>query len=471
VVGYDPKSIPSDPHSRLLDAKISPHSLASTLWPLIRNILVLQEQLPAPARALACAPTSSVLPGWPTPLRETSLLHSTSSASLRATLLSYIYKSRTVGTLFLSRLERETMPHPPSTATDTPRAGTASAKPRGARSTGTARKAASESRTFPGCQVTSCHAILTDEGDASVRFRTCNEHRFAVEMDMNGVPSRYCQQCTRVHALTEFDGLKRGCRRRLNRHNMRRQRKKLAARGDGTSAGPKAPSQEQDEGKAIAAMAAQVMKLVSGRLFQGGAKDGEEDGESGSQMGSVAPRGSSSRGSPPGNSQQGPSNSQGLSAHPAGNSEGELRDPPSAGVKPSAGADSISYIGAAKPRPEADRMLCPDLQRYDGAEPPQLPASRPSYDSTVQQMLPAESWKGNWCQIPRRGSNCSSITALMHQEMNFQGDLNRNGELLAHMNEQDPFRWESSFPNSCTGMPSNAAHPSGGPFRMVGTVR
>jgi len=68
------------------------------------------------------------------------------------------------------------------------------------------------------------------DGEASIRFRTCTLHRREDEVDMNGVPSRYCQQCTRFHPLSEFDGLKHGCRKRLDRHNLRRKRKNASKR-------------------------------------------------------------------------------------------------------------------------------------------------------------------------------------------------------------------------------------------------
>ena len=36
---------------------------------------------------------------------------------------------------------------------------------------------------------------------------------------------RFCQQCGRFHHLVEFDGEKRSCRARLQRHNARRRKK------------------------------------------------------------------------------------------------------------------------------------------------------------------------------------------------------------------------------------------------------
>lgn len=40
-----------------------------------------------------------------------------------------------------------------------------------------------------------------------------------------GKRQRFCQQCGRFHDLTSFDGDKRSCRARLQRHNARRRKK------------------------------------------------------------------------------------------------------------------------------------------------------------------------------------------------------------------------------------------------------
>jgi hypothetical protein len=52
-----------------------------------------------------------------------------------------------------------------------------------------------------------------------------------------GKRQRFCQQCGRFHDLTCFDGDKRSCRARLQRHNARR-RKKPADSGGGSKPPP-----------------------------------------------------------------------------------------------------------------------------------------------------------------------------------------------------------------------------------------
>ena len=45
------------------------------------------------------------------------------------------------------------------------------------------------------------------------------------ELVRHDVRQRFCQQCGRFHHLVEFDGEKRSCRARLQRHNARRRKK------------------------------------------------------------------------------------------------------------------------------------------------------------------------------------------------------------------------------------------------------
>eukprot|EP00951_Prasinocladus_malaysianus_P032350 scaffold314724_cov44-Prasinocladus_malaysianus.AAC.1 len=42
------------------------------------------------------------------------------------------------------------------------------------------------------------------------------------EVQMDGNKVRFCQQCAKFQPLEDFDGLKRSCRSRLEKHNQRR---------------------------------------------------------------------------------------------------------------------------------------------------------------------------------------------------------------------------------------------------------
>jgi len=54
------------------------------------------------------------------------------------------------------------------------------------------------------------------------RYRICVEHCNMHSLVLDGRRLRFCQQCGRFHELTEFEGQRKSCRRKLKRHNERR---------------------------------------------------------------------------------------------------------------------------------------------------------------------------------------------------------------------------------------------------------
>uniref|UniRef100_A0A061RJA4 Squamosa promoter-binding-like protein 8-like n=1 Tax=Tetraselmis sp. GSL018 TaxID=582737 RepID=A0A061RJA4_9CHLO len=72
------------------------------------------------------------------------------------------------------------------------------------------------------CQVPCCTADLSTCKFYNQRYKICPEHRSAAEIIVAGRPMRFCQQCAKLHDLQEFDGLKKSCREKLQRHNLRR---------------------------------------------------------------------------------------------------------------------------------------------------------------------------------------------------------------------------------------------------------
>lgn len=82
------------------------------------------------------------------------------------------------------------------------------------------------------CQVEGCSE--DGSGDTPLkdyhrRHRVCPVHARAPSVTLRGSGTsgpdtlhRFCQQCSKFHALHEFDEGKRSCRRRLHRHNRRR---------------------------------------------------------------------------------------------------------------------------------------------------------------------------------------------------------------------------------------------------------
>ncbi|XP_042054424.1 squamosa promoter-binding-like protein 7 isoform X2 [Salvia splendens] len=78
--------------------------------------------------------------------------------------------------------------------------------------------------TLPRCQVEGCQAPLLNAKDYHRRHKVCQTHAKAPKVVLLGIDQRFCQQCSRFHAVGEFDDTKRSCRRRLAGHNERRRK-------------------------------------------------------------------------------------------------------------------------------------------------------------------------------------------------------------------------------------------------------
>ena len=92
-------------------------------------------------------------------------------------------------------------------------------------------------------QADSCGLDLV--GNYSLRYRLCDDHIKSLSVLHCGIPKRFCQQCSRLHDVNEFDGKRRSCRERLQLHKAR-QRAKLAKKGllgmdDDDSSAPSTP--------------------------------------------------------------------------------------------------------------------------------------------------------------------------------------------------------------------------------------
>ncbi|CAD7701248.1 unnamed protein product [Ostreobium quekettii] len=75
------------------------------------------------------------------------------------------------------------------------------------------------------CQVDGCGADLSGLKEYHQRYKICEYHLKVSSIVKDGAQQRFCQQCGRFHGLSEFDGVKRSCRARLERHNARRRKK------------------------------------------------------------------------------------------------------------------------------------------------------------------------------------------------------------------------------------------------------
>ena len=58
------------------------------------------------------------------------------------------------------------------------------------------------------------------------RYKICETHLKASVVTKSGRQQRFCQQCGKFHDIGEFDGEKRSCRARLDKHNTRRRRQR-----------------------------------------------------------------------------------------------------------------------------------------------------------------------------------------------------------------------------------------------------
>ncbi|XP_011079486.1 squamosa promoter-binding-like protein 1 [Sesamum indicum] len=90
--------------------------------------------------------------------------------------------------------------------------------------TGKKTKLAAPTPNRAVCQVDDCGADLSKAKDYHRRHKVCEMHSKASKALVANQMQRFCQQCSRFHALQEFDEGKRSCRRRLAGHNKRRRK-------------------------------------------------------------------------------------------------------------------------------------------------------------------------------------------------------------------------------------------------------
>lgn len=92
-----------------------------------------------------------------------------------------------------------------------------------------ARKGGDAATTKQGCQVDGCSMAVGNGKDYHSRYKICEFHLKAHVVQKNGSPHRFCQQCGKFQPLEDFDGDKRSCRARLDKHNARRRRQREMA--------------------------------------------------------------------------------------------------------------------------------------------------------------------------------------------------------------------------------------------------
>ncbi|KAF6264844.1 SBP domain-containing protein [Scenedesmus sp. NREL 46B-D3] len=74
------------------------------------------------------------------------------------------------------------------------------------------------------CQVPGCGVSLAAAKEYHQRYRICLAHAKVGSVELDGVTSRFCQQCGKFHEVAQFDGTRHSCRQQLQRHNALRRR-------------------------------------------------------------------------------------------------------------------------------------------------------------------------------------------------------------------------------------------------------
>ncbi|KAI7836173.1 hypothetical protein COHA_009940 [Chlorella ohadii] len=150
------------------------------------------------------------------------------------------------------------------------------------------------------CQVEGCGAALDNLREYHQRYKVCEEHLKMPFIIKDGQQVRFCQQCGRFQPLGEFDGEKRSCRVRLQRHNARR--RKRPRDGEGGGSGDQAPFDAAAASAAAAAMEMAKLAMQDALQFAsatlmyegqpaakaGAAEGGSEGGEAAQGSGEAA---------------------------------------------------------------------------------------------------------------------------------------------------------------------------------------
>ena len=79
------------------------------------------------------------------------------------------------------------------------------------------------------CQITDCLADLTEEKPYCRRYKLCRKCMNRNSLIVGGAEMRFCQQCSFLHYLSDFDGQKRSCREKLQKHALRVRKSRAAA--------------------------------------------------------------------------------------------------------------------------------------------------------------------------------------------------------------------------------------------------
>jgi hypothetical protein len=80
------------------------------------------------------------------------------------------------------------------------------------------------------CQNKTCGVSLTHEKPYCQRYRLCKHCIGQLSLIVNGEAKRFCQQCSLLHPIGEFDTDKKSCRKKLAKHALRLRQRRAAKR-------------------------------------------------------------------------------------------------------------------------------------------------------------------------------------------------------------------------------------------------
>ena len=76
-------------------------------------------------------------------------------------------------------------------------------------------------------QVEGCGVDVSSQKEQNKRYRICDFHVKSEFVKWEGKIHRFCQQCSRMQLLNEFDGQKRSCRESLEKIGFKRRTKSM----------------------------------------------------------------------------------------------------------------------------------------------------------------------------------------------------------------------------------------------------
>lgn len=128
------------------------------------------------------------------------------------------------------------------------------------------------------CQVDGCEVDVRQLSGYQNRYRVCDAHQKALVVLKDGRKQRFCQQCGKFHPLDEFQGQKKSCRSRLDKHNARRRRLReiqLMLRTTGTIDKEVLKEKYKIDDEELEAVTMRAMEQMSGQKKKSTMKSGK----------------------------------------------------------------------------------------------------------------------------------------------------------------------------------------------------